>query len=78
MDAVEREVEHLVGVTGVSIGKADKNMDGVHVQAVGLSLVLAPDGCDDVTREVQGSRGCMGGRADGESWGRTWWVRLLG
>ena len=72
MDVVEKEAEHyLVGVTGVFVGKSDENGDGVHAQAVGLSLVLAPDGCDDVAWEVQGSRGCMGGRADGESWGWT-------
>ncbi len=71
-------MERLVGVTGVPVGKSDENVNKVHAQAVGLSLVLALDGRDDVAWEVQGSRGCIGGRDDGEGWEQTSWVRMLG
>ena len=59
----------MVGDAGVPVGKPVENVNGIHAQAVGSSLVLAPDGCDDVNWEVQSSRGCMGGQDDEEGWG---------
>ena len=77
MNAVEEEAECLVGGAGILVGKSDEDIDGVHAQAISLSLVLAPDGCDNVAREVQGSWECMGGRDDGVCWGRTLRVQML-
>ena len=65
MNAVEEEAECLVGDAGILVGKSDEDVDGVHAQAISSSLVLAPDGCDNDAQEIQGSRGCMGGRDDG-------------
>ncbi len=77
MNALEEEVECLVGGAGILVAKSDEDVYGVHAQAISSSLVLAPDGCDNVAREVQGSRGCMGGRGDGMCWGRTLRVQML-
>ena len=77
MNAVEEEVECLVGGAGILVGESNEDVDEVHAQVISSSLVLAPDECDKGAREVQGSRGCMGGRNDGVCWGQTLRVRML-